>query len=131
MTEKLEIYKCNVCGNITEVLVPESGTLVCCGEDMELLKPMNHESEKTIAEKHTPEIEHTDNGTIIRMPNHPMEEKHYIVFLRAEDSENNNVYTKFFYPNDKVEMVLEGVFNIKNAVSYCNVHGLYEGEINE
>ena len=65
------------------------------------------------------------------MPNHPMEEKHYIVFLRAEDSENNNVYTKFFYPNDKVEMVLEGVFNIKNAVSYCNVHGLYEGEINE
>ena len=131
MTKKLEIYKCNVCGNITEVLVPESGTLVCCGEDMELLKPMNHESEKTVAEKHTPEIEHTDNGTIIRMQNHPMEEKHYIVFLRAEDSENNNVYTKFFYPNDKVEMVLEGVFNIKNAVSYCNVHGLYEGEINE
>ena len=131
MTKKLEIYKCNICGNITEVLVPESGTLVCCGEDMELLKPMNHESKKTIAEKHTPEIEHTDNGTIIRMQNHPMEEKHYIVFLRAEDSENNNVYTKFFYPNDKVEMVLEGVFNIKNAVSYCNVHGLYEGEINE
>ena len=131
MTKKLEIYKCNVCGNITEVLVPESGTLVCCGEDMELLKPLNHESEKIVAEKHTPEIEHTDNGTIIRMSNHPMEEKHYIVFLRAEDSENNNVYTKFFYPNDKVEMVLEGVFNIKNAFSYCNVHGLYEGEINE
>ncbi len=131
MTKKLEIYKCNVCGNITEVLVPESGTLVCCGEDMELLKPLNQESEKTIAEKHTPEIEHTDNGTIIRMSNHPMEEKHYIVFLRAEDSENNNVYTKFFYPNDKVEMVLDGVYNIKKAVSYCNVHGLYKGEINE
>ena len=45
MTKKLEIYKCNICGNITEVLVPESGILVCCGEDMELLKPMNHESE--------------------------------------------------------------------------------------
>lgn len=131
MTKKLEIYKCNICGNITEVLVPESGTLVCCGEDMELLKPLNQESEKTIAEKHTPEIEHTDNGTIISMSNHPMEEKHYIVFLRAEDSENNNVYTKFFYPNDKVEMVLDGVYNIKKAVSYCNVHGLYKGEINE
>ena len=131
MTKKLEIYKCNICGNITEVLVPESGTLVCCGEDMELLKPLNQESEKTIAEKHTPEIEHTDNGTIIRMSNHPMEEKNYIVFLRAEDSENNNVYTKFFYPNDKVEMVLDGVYNIKKAVSYCNVHGLYKGEINE
>ena len=131
MTKKLEIYKCNICGNITEVLVPESGTLVCCGEDMELLKPLNQESEKTIAEKHTPEIEHTYNGTIILMSNHPMEEKHYIVFLRAEDSENNNVYTKFFYPNDKVEMVLDGVYNIKKAVSYCNVHGLYKGEIND
>ena len=65
------------------------------------------------------------------MSNHPMEEKHYIVFLRAEDSENNNVYTKFFYPNDKVEMVLDGVYNIKKAVSYCNVHGLYKGEIND
>lgn len=41
MTKKLEIYKCNICGNITEVLVPESGILVCCGEDMELLKPLN------------------------------------------------------------------------------------------
>lgn len=130
MTERLELYKCNICGNITEVLIPESGTLVCCGEDMELLKPLNKESETSITEKHTPEIEHTDSKTIIRMTKHPMEEKHYIVFMRAEDN-NNNVYTKFFYPNEKIEMILEGVNNIKNATSYCNIHGLYTGENNE
>lgn len=131
MTEKLEIYKCNVCGNIAEVLVPESGILVCCGEDMELLKPKNRESELTLTEKHTPEIEVNDEGTTIRMTKHPMEENHYIMFVRAEDADKNDVYTKFFYPEESVEMKLTGVKNIKNAVSYCNIHGLYVGEVHE
>lgn len=33
-----EKYRCNVCGNEVVVTKVGGGTLVCCGEDMELLK---------------------------------------------------------------------------------------------
>ncbi|RLC38186.1 desulfoferrodoxin, partial [Candidatus Falkowbacteria bacterium] len=31
MTKLNQVYKCNVCGNITEVLHTGAGELVCCG----------------------------------------------------------------------------------------------------
>jgi len=36
MTKEKQIYKCNVCGNIVEVIHPGAGELVCCGQPMEL-----------------------------------------------------------------------------------------------
>ncbi len=30
-----EKYRCNICGNLVEVLEAGGGTLVCCDEDME------------------------------------------------------------------------------------------------
>lgn len=33
-----EKYRCNVCGNEVEVTKVGGGTLVCCGEDMELIE---------------------------------------------------------------------------------------------
>lgn len=38
MTAVKQIYKCNVCGNIVEVLHAGQGELVCCGQPMELLE---------------------------------------------------------------------------------------------
>ena len=32
-----EKYRCSVCGNEVEVTQVGGGTLVCCGEDMELI----------------------------------------------------------------------------------------------
>ena len=32
-----EKYKCNICGNEVEVVKVGGGTLVCCGEPMELI----------------------------------------------------------------------------------------------
>jgi len=31
MTKRLEIYKCEICGNIVEMVHGGRGTLVCCG----------------------------------------------------------------------------------------------------
>jgi len=36
MTEKHQVYKCETCGNIVEVLHAGDGELVCCGQPMEL-----------------------------------------------------------------------------------------------
>lgn len=38
MTKKKEVYKCEICGNIVEVVHEGAGTLVCCGQPMKLIK---------------------------------------------------------------------------------------------
>ena len=38
MATRREIYKCQICGNIVEVLHGSDGELVCCQEPMVLLK---------------------------------------------------------------------------------------------
>ena len=37
VTEVGQVFLCNVCGNMVEVKEVGGGTLVCCGQDMELV----------------------------------------------------------------------------------------------
>jgi superoxide reductase len=41
MTNVMEIYKCEMCGNIVEVIASGEGELVCCGAPMVLLEEKN------------------------------------------------------------------------------------------
>lgn len=123
MTEQKQIYKCNICGNIVEVLYAGGGQLVCCGQPMELLKEKIEDVGK---EKHVPVIEKTETGIIVKvgsMP-HPMEEKHYIEWIEIIADEAS--YRKFLKPTDKPE----AEFCIKaekiEAREYCNIHGLWK-----
>ena len=77
MAEKYEIYKCNICENIVEVLHGGKGELVCCGEPMELMEEQTAEQAN---EKHVPVVEKTEKGikVVVGSTLHPMEEKHYI-----------------------------------------------------
>ena len=34
MAERFQVYKCELCGNIVEVLHGSDGTLVCCDQEM-------------------------------------------------------------------------------------------------
>lgn len=36
MTELNQIYKCAICGNVVEIIHTGGGTLVCCGQNMDL-----------------------------------------------------------------------------------------------
>ncbi len=36
MTEKDQVYRCNVCGNVVKVVQNGAGELVCCGQPMQL-----------------------------------------------------------------------------------------------
>lgn len=124
MTEKLEIYKCAVCGNIVEVLHGGDGELVCCG------KPMENLTEKTAdqgKEKHVPVIEKISGGYKVkvgRIP-HPMEEKHYIEWI--ELLADGAAYRQFLNPGE----VPEAVFNVEaddvSAREHCSIHGLWKG----
>lgn len=124
MAEKLQIYKCSVCGNIVEVLHGGAGQLVCCG------KPMENLTEKTAdvgKEKHVPVVEKVSGGIKVKVSSipHPTEEKHYIEWI--ELLADGKAYRQFLNPGETPE----AVFNIKadkiTAREYCNIHGLWKG----
>lgn len=125
MTERLQIYKCNVCGNIVEVLNPGVGTLVCCNQPMELLKEKTEDVGK---EKHVPLIEKTENSVRVKVGSipHPMEEKHYIQWIEIIADEKS--YKSFLKPGDKPEAEFKIVAEKIEAREYCNIHGLWKSE---
>ena len=120
--KRLAVYKCEVCGNIVEVLEVGGGELVCCGKPMRLLEEFYEEAGK---EKHVPVIEETENGIKVKVGSipHPMEENHYIQWI--EVIVGDKVYRKFLKPGEKpeAEFKVKGE-NIK-ARAYCNLHGLW------
>ena len=126
MAKQLEVYKCEVCGNIVEVLHGSFGELVCCGQPMDL---MDEQTADKSTEKHVPVIEKTSNGYKVTVGStlHPMEEKHYIEWI--ELLVDGKAYREFLQPgkDPAVEFSVEG--NDIFAREYCNVHGLWKGEL--
>ena len=126
MTNKLELYKCNICGNVIEGLISGDGHPVCCGEEMERIEVRNDDmNSEALTAKHSPIIMKNDDGkTVVSVTNHPMDENHYIMFVQAISKDGNEINTKFFYPNQTAELVSNISEDIK-ARAYCNLHGLY------
>ncbi len=69
MAERLEVYKCEACGNIVEVIHGGDGELVCCGEPMKLLVENTVDAAK---EKHVPVIEKVDGGVKVKVGEPPL-----------------------------------------------------------
>ena len=122
MTKRLQIYKCEVCRNIVEVLHEGQGELVCCGRPMKLYEENTVDAAK---EKHVPVIEKIEGGFKVKVGSvtHPMEEKHYIEWI--EVIVDGKAYRQFLKPGE----IPEAVFNIEAekiiAREYCNLHGLW------
>src|SRR4030067_1511172 len=97
MTQRLQIYKCEVCGNIVEVLHEGVGEPGCCGQPMKLLVANTVDAAK---EKHVPVIEKSANGVKVKVGSvtHPMEEKHYIEWI--EIIADGKAYRQFLKPGD-------------------------------
>ena len=123
MTTRLQIYKCEVCGNIVEVLHEGVGELVCCGQPMKLLVANTVDAAK---EKHVPVIEKTASGVTVKVGSvaHPMEEKHYIEWI--EIITDGKAYRQFLKPGDAPEAVFEIKANKIETREYCNLHGLWK-----
>lgn len=127
MTKQFEVYKCDVCGNLVEVLFAGEGTLVCCG------KPMTLQEEKTkdenSGEKHVPVFEKLETGeTIVKVGStpHPMSPEHHVQFI--EVFANDRILRKYLEPNEKPEFLIKLKDGLKHAREYCNLHGLWKGD---
>jgi superoxide reductase len=124
MTKLREVYKCNVCGNVVEVLHNGAGQLVCCGEPMQL---MDEKTQDSSIEKHVPYVEKTKNGILVKIGQnqaHPMEEKHYIEWIQVIT--DNAAYRKFLKPGDKPQAEFLIKADKVQAREYCNIHGLWK-----
>ncbi len=125
MAQLYGVYRCNICGNVVRVNLAGVGKLVCCGKPMELISPKAEEEGK---EKHLPVVERTAEGVKVKVGSvpHPMEEKHYIVWVEAEV--DGCCLQKFLQPGDEpaAEFLLKGDWKVKAVRGYCNIHGLWE-----
>ena len=124
MIELNQVYKCNICGNIVEMVHAGQGQLVCCGQPMEFLAE-KHE-EEGLAEKHVPVIEKSEKGYRVKVGSvpHPMEEAHYIEWI--ELMADGKTYKKFLEPGDQPEAEFCIEAGNVSARAYCNVHGLWK-----
>jgi superoxide reductase len=124
MAKKMEVYKCELCGNIVEVLHGGDGELVCCGQAMTLLKENTVDAAK---EKHVPVIEKTEAGYKVKVGSvpHPMEEKHYIEWV--ELIADGVSYRAFLKPGQAPEATFCIQAKTVSAREYCNIHGHWKG----
>ncbi len=128
MTNKLDIFKCNVCGNIIEVVLSGGGKLVCCNQPMELLKPKTAD---TTTEKHVPVLEENGEEKLIRIGStpHPMEDEHYIQFIEVISKDHKWVKRKYLKAHEQPEMKFKCKCENKfDAFELCNIHGLWENK---
>ena len=125
MAQKMEIYKCEMCGNIVEVLHGGDGDLVCCGKSMKLFEANTVDAAK---EKHVPVIEKIDGGFKVKVGSvpHPMEAKHLIEWI--ELIADGAAYRKFLEPGGAPEAVFHLEASKVTAREYCNLHGLWKGD---
>lgn len=124
MTERLELYKCNICGNIIQVMHSGAGELVCCNQPMEKLEPHTQKDEKQ--EKHVPYFTGF-NEIQIGTELHPMLQEHHITFIQSYSADKKHVETKFLTQNEEPKMKLCSNIEHNSAIEYCNIHGLWVG----
>ncbi|MEW6456372.1 MAG: desulfoferrodoxin [Acidobacteriota bacterium] len=124
MKERLQVYRCSVCGNMVEVIHASKGQLECCGELMKLLVENTVDASR---EKHIPVVEIKDDGILVKVGSvpHPMEEKHYIEWI--ELIADKKVYRQYLRPDDKPEAFFPVKLEKVSAREYCNLHGLWRG----
>lgn len=122
MTKRLQIYKCEICGNMVEMIHEGIGQLVCCGQ------PMKYYEENTVDashEKHVPVVEKIEGGFKIKVGSvpHPMEEKHYIEWI--ELVADGRSYREFLKPGQAPEAIFMISASNVSVREYCNLHGLW------
>ncbi len=125
MTALREVYYCQKCGNVAEILNEGAPALKCCGIPMTKLEAKTEDASQ---EKHVPYVEEKDGGVLVKVGQnqaHPMEEKHHIKFI--EVLTDKRVCRFELNPGDAPEAWLPiKKEDIMQAREWCNVHGLWK-----
>ncbi|HUW57164.1 MAG TPA: desulfoferrodoxin [Planctomycetota bacterium] len=128
MAKVMEVYKCEVCGNIVEVLHGGAGELVCCGQPMKLYEANTVDA---AVEKHVPVVEKSGDNVKVKVGSvaHPMTKEHYIEWI--ELLVDGQVWRRALKPGDAPEAtfcICIAADASVTARAYCNLHGLWKGD---
>lgn len=115
-----EVYKCEVCGNIVEVVHAGPAALTCCNQKMTL---MTENTVDAAVEKHVPVIEVGADKITVKVGSvaHPMQDDHYIEWI--ELIADGKVYRQNLQPGDAPEATFPVIAQAVTAREYCNLHG--------
>ena len=122
MKEKVNYFKCPTCGNIIEVINGDINRVKCCNKELELLIANTNDGS---VEKHVPVYEIVNNEVIIKVGEtiHPMEDKHYIMWISLVT--NDKIIRITLKPGD--EPIVRLPYTPKAIIyEYCNLHGLWK-----
>ncbi len=121
--QKLDVFKCDSCGNIVELIHVGGGELVCCGQPM---KQMGENTTDAATEKHVPVVEKTESGIKVSVGDviHPMEEKHYIEWIQVITKDGVSE-RKFLNPGESPVVEFTAT-DYEKVREYCNLHGLWK-----
>ncbi len=122
MPQLNEVYKCELCGNIVELVHGGVGALVCCNQKMVKLTENTVDAAK---EKHVPVIEIGADSITVKVGSvaHPMLDEHYIEWV--ELIADGKVYRQNLNPGEAPEAVFPLIAEKLTAREYCNLHGLW------
>ena len=129
MTTRMEIYRCELCGNIVEVVTAGAGTLVCCGQKMTV------QTENTVdaaTEKHVPVAELAAAGLTVKVGSvdHPMTDEHFIEWVQLIDPQGVHSPRHYLKAGDEPHTVFKMPVQKGWMVrAYCNLHGLWTSEV--
>jgi len=118
-----QVFKCEVCGNIVQLVHVGGGTLVCCGQPMTLLEENHVDASK---EKHVPVIEKVEGGVAVHVGSleHPMTPEHFIEWIEVQTAAK--VYRKVLAPGEKPVATFLLAEEVLFARAYCNLHLLWK-----
>lgn len=123
MTQRMQVYKCEKCGNMVEVLRAAGGTLTCCHQPMTALVENTVDASK---EKHVPVVEQVAGGVKVKVGSvpHPMEEKHFIEWV--EIASGDALCRVWLKPGVAPEATFQALAGAVSAREFCNLHGLWK-----
>ncbi|VFQ47414.1 desulfoferrodoxin [Desulfoluna butyratoxydans] len=120
MMRRNQLYACEHCGNIVEIIQAGGPTVRCCGQAMTLLEENTRDASR---EKHVPVVAEADGGIRVSVGEtaHPMTEEHWIPWI--EVTQGATILRKHLLPGEKPEAFFAGITGPVVARAYCNLHG--------
>ncbi|MDJ0765168.1 MAG: desulfoferrodoxin [Myxococcota bacterium] len=122
-TTRLQVFKCELCGNMVESIHAGPGELVCCGQPMTLF---NENTVDAAKEKHVPVVEAIAGGFRVKVGDvaHPMAKDHHIEWI--ELIAGDKAYREFLAPESAPEATFLVDAKDITVRAYCNLHGLWK-----
>ena len=124
MAARFEVYKCDSCGNMVEMVHEGKGQMICCGKPMRLMKENIVDAS---TEKHVPVMEKLSGEILVKVGTvpHPMEKDHYIEWIEVV-KDGKTLSRQYLNPGDVPEAKFASDPNGLVVREFCNLHGIWK-----